>query len=69
MEILSESAAWAEIEGCSLVTGEHVKKAIQEKIYRSNKYDKKLLETFRRWSNNDRYRRRSSGTNKWSYNN
>ncbi len=43
VEILSESAAWAEIEGCSLVTGEHVKKAIQEKIYRSNKYDKKLL--------------------------
>jgi lon-related putative ATP-dependent protease len=44
VEILSESVAWAEIEGCSLVTGEHVKKAIQEKIYRSNKYDKKLLE-------------------------
>ena len=43
VEILSESVAWAEIEGCSLVSGEHVKKAIQEKIYRSNKYDKKLL--------------------------
>jgi len=43
VEILSESAAWAEIEGCSLVNADHVKKAIQEKIYRSNKYDKKLL--------------------------
>lgn len=43
VEILSESVAWAEIEKCSLVSGEHVKKAIQEKIYRSNKYDKKLL--------------------------
>jgi len=28
----------------SLVKAEHVNKAIQEKIYRSNKYDKKLLE-------------------------
>ncbi|MDQ2086213.1 ATP-binding protein [Herbivorax sp. ANBcel31] len=43
VEILSESSAWAEIDGCSLVSAEHVKKAIQEKIYRSNKYDKKLL--------------------------
>lgn len=44
VEILCESAAWAEIEGSSLVKAEHVKKAVQEKIYRSNKYDNKLLE-------------------------
>jgi lon-related putative ATP-dependent protease len=44
VEILSESAAWAQIEGSELVTSEHVKKAIIEKINRSNKYDKKLLE-------------------------
>ncbi|UWV46392.1 AAA family ATPase [Acetivibrio thermocellus] len=44
VEILCESAAWAQIDGSSLVKAEHVNKAIQEKIYRSNKYDKKLLE-------------------------
>ncbi|OPZ93203.1 MAG: Lon protease [Firmicutes bacterium ADurb.Bin419] len=45
VEILSESCAWAEIEGSSLVRAEHVKKAISEKIFRSNKYDKKILES------------------------
>lgn len=44
VEILSESCTWAEIEGASIVSAEHVKKAIKEKIYRSNKYDQKLLE-------------------------
>lgn len=43
VEILCESAAWAEIEGSKLVNAAHVKKAIEEKNYRSNKYDKKLL--------------------------
>jgi lon-related putative ATP-dependent protease len=43
-EILSESSTWARIEGAKMVKGEHVKKAMEEKIYRSNKYDKKLLE-------------------------
>lgn len=42
-EILAESCTWAQIEGCTLVKAEHVGKAIAEKIYRSNKYDKKLL--------------------------
>lgn len=45
VEILSESCAWADIDGSSLVSSEHVKKAITEKIYRSNKYDKKILES------------------------
>jgi len=45
VEILCESAAWAEIEGGSLVDSQHVKKAISEKIHRSNKYDKKILES------------------------
>lgn len=44
VEILCESCAWAEIEGAVEVSKEHVKKAVQEKIYRSDKYDKKLLE-------------------------
>jgi lon-related putative ATP-dependent protease len=43
-EILSESSTWARIEGGKIVKAEHVKKAMEEKIYRSNKYDKKLLE-------------------------
>lgn len=45
VEILCESCAWAEIEGSTLVSAQHVKKAISEKIYRSNKYDKKILES------------------------
>lgn len=44
VEILCESTTWAEIDKSSLVESKHVKKAIEEKIYRSNKYDKKLLE-------------------------
>lgn len=44
VEILSEACTWARIEGSGLVDGGHVKKAIEEKVYRSNKYDKKLLE-------------------------
>ena len=43
-DILCESCAWAEIDEKKLVTAEHVKKAIEEKNQRSNKYDKKLLE-------------------------
>lgn len=43
-DILCESCAWAEIDDKKLVTAEHVKKAIEEKNQRSNKYDKKLLE-------------------------
>lgn len=44
VEILAESSAWAQIEGSGHVSAEHVKKAIAEKEYRSNKYDEKLLE-------------------------
>ncbi len=43
VEILSESCTWAEIAGASIVSAEHVARAIREKIYRSNKYDQKLL--------------------------
>jgi len=44
VELLSEASTWAKIEGSGLVTGEHVKKAIREKTYRSNKNDNKLLQ-------------------------
>lgn len=43
-EILCESNAWAELEGAGVVTENHVKKAISEKIYRSNRYDEHLQE-------------------------
>lgn len=43
-EILSESATWAKVEKSKLVRAKHVKKAVEEKIYRSNKYDKRLQE-------------------------
>jgi lon-related putative ATP-dependent protease len=45
VEILCESCVWAEIEGSSLVNAGHVKKAIAEKANRSNRYDKKILES------------------------
>ena len=44
VNVIAEAAAWCEIDGCTLVTGEHVKKAIRERHYRSNKYDEDLLE-------------------------
>ncbi|MEN8904585.1 MAG: ATP-binding protein [Clostridiales bacterium] len=44
VEIISESSAWAEIEKSKKVRAKHVKKAIEEKVYRSNKYDEKLQE-------------------------
>jgi len=44
VELLAESSTWAEIEGASIVTTQHIKKAIKEKAFRSNKYDQMLLE-------------------------
>jgi len=43
-EILCEADAWAEIEGMEIVSAAQVDKAIKEKVYRSDKYEKKLLE-------------------------
>lgn len=44
VEIIYEADAWAESEGESVVTENHVKRAIEEKIYRNNKYEEKLQE-------------------------
>ena len=44
VEIIYEADTWAGLDHADLVTDEHVNKAIQEKTYRSNKYEKKLLE-------------------------
>ncbi|MGM0396024.1 MAG: Lon protease family protein [Bacillota bacterium] len=46
IEILYEADFWATEEGSDLVDEKHVKKAIDEKIYRSNKYEQKLNEMF-----------------------
>lgn len=44
VEILCESATWAKMENCNIVTIDHVMKAIYEKINRSNMYEKKMDE-------------------------
>ncbi|HHX74579.1 MAG TPA: AAA family ATPase [Firmicutes bacterium] len=44
VEIIYEADAWAALEGCKLISGSHVQKAIAEKIYRSDKYEEKMLE-------------------------
>jgi lon-related putative ATP-dependent protease len=44
IEILCESSTWAALEGSEYVTSQHVKKAFKEKVYRSNRYDMRLLE-------------------------
>ncbi len=41
-EILAEASVWAESDGSNVVSSVHVKKAINEKVYRSNKYDEKI---------------------------
>lgn len=44
VEILYEADAWAGLEGAETVTGSHVRMAIEQKIYRSNRIEEKLQE-------------------------
>lgn len=44
VEVLYEADAWAEFDGKKLVTAEHVNRAIDEKINRSNMYEYKIQE-------------------------
>lgn len=46
VEILYESNFWANMESSDIITDKHIQKAIDEKIYRSNKYEEKLNEMF-----------------------
>jgi lon-related putative ATP-dependent protease len=46
IEIMYEADFWAGEEDSDIVTGLHVKKAIDKKIYRLNKYEQKLNEMF-----------------------
>lgn len=44
VEILYEADAWARIEGAQTASGSHVKKAIEQKVYRSNRIEEKMQE-------------------------
>lgn len=46
--IVYESAAWARSEGCDLVMGEHVNRAVREKIYRSSLVEDRIRESIDR---------------------
>lgn len=47
VNILGEAGTWAQIENSGLVTAQHVKMAIREKMKRSSKHDEQLLELVR----------------------
>jgi lon-related putative ATP-dependent protease len=47
VEIIYEADAWAGIEGAQYVSAAHVSKAITEKVYRSDKYEKKIQESIK----------------------
>lgn len=46
VELLCEADSWATLDGSDLITGEYIHKAIEEKRYRSNKYEERLQEMF-----------------------
>lgn len=47
IEIIHEADAWAGYDNAAVVSSKHVKKAFEEKVYRSNKIEKKIQELFR----------------------
>ncbi|RKD30086.1 Lon protease family protein [Thermohalobacter berrensis] len=47
VELLYEADAWAEVEGDDIIKAKHIKEAIEEKIFRNNKYEEKLQELFK----------------------
>lgn len=47
MDILCEADAWADYDDSKIIELKHVEKAIEEKIYRSNRYEEKVLELFK----------------------
>jgi len=48
VEILYESAAWAEMEDAPLVSARHVEKAIEERTFRNNRIEEKVQELIAR---------------------
>ncbi len=45
VDLLFEADAWADLEDEELVSRDHVEKAMEEMIYRSNKYEQKIVES------------------------
>ncbi len=45
-ELIFEASAWAEEEGSPLTSARHVNRAMEERVYRSNKIEEKILELF-----------------------
>ena len=45
VEVIYEADTWADLMGASIVRAVHVKKAIEEKCYRSNLYEEKIQES------------------------
>ena len=46
VELLCEADVWATLDNSQIVTAGHIKKAIEEKRYRANKYEERLQEMF-----------------------
>ncbi len=46
VEILYEANFWADLDCMDIITEKYIEKAIDEKVYRSNKYEEKLNEMF-----------------------
>ncbi|WIF95300.1 Lon protease family protein [Caminicella sporogenes] len=47
VEILYEADSWAEVDGSDIIKVCHIEKAIEEKKFRNNKFEEKVLEMFR----------------------
>ncbi len=47
VDLLFEADAWAEFEGAELVGKDHVEKAMEEMVYRSNKYEQKIIDSIK----------------------
>ncbi|WP_312419287.1 Lon protease family protein [Anaerospora hongkongensis] len=46
VEVVCEADTWATMDQCPVVSAQHIRKAVDEKRYRSNKYEEKLQEMF-----------------------
>jgi lon-related putative ATP-dependent protease len=45
-DLIREASYWARLEGRELVTREHVTRAVEEKVYRSNRIEERIQEMF-----------------------
>ncbi|MEW6424670.1 MAG: AAA family ATPase [Bacillota bacterium] len=47
VQIIYEAAAWADVEGAAYVSAPHVRRAIDERVYRSSRLEEKIQEMIR----------------------